>query len=209
MLSLRAYVYIDSLQPQFAAITGALSQGDVPLAGMAALYVEVSPGVKVYPLADAALKASPVRLGFQMVEREFGLLEVHSSSQDDVKRAGEAILQCLEVSRVEALVPRITAAQVISRVTDYQAQLINRTKTGSLLIPGQSLFILETEPAGHCALLANSAEKAVGIRTVDVSFFGAYGRLLLSGTQGEVLVVSNAVKETFDRIISQTRDRRI
>lgn len=199
-MHLRAYAYLDSLQPQFAALVGSLSEGDIPLAGMASLYVEVSPGMQVYPLADVALKSAPVRLGFQMVEREFGLLEIHSSSQSDVKTAGEAILRFSMLERGDAVQPRLTSAQIISRVTDYQAQLVNRSKSGGLLVPGQSLFVLETEPAGYCVLFANEAEKAVKISLIDLSFFGAYGRLILSGTEGEVRAASSAVKCVLDVI---------
>ncbi len=196
MVELRACVYLDSLQPQFAAVAGALSNGDIPLANMAALYVELAPGTYVYPALDVALKSAPVRSGLQVIEREFGLLEVHAENQSDVQRAREAILAYVNLPAASIGSPVITAAEIITSVTGYQAQLINRSKAGSLLIPGQSMLVVEVEPAAYSILAANEAEKASGINIIDLWYSGLYGRLFLGGSQGDILTAAEAVNTT-------------
>lgn len=42
--SLRAYCFLDRMQPQYAAFVGTITQGDLPVEGMASLYVEMAPG---------------------------------------------------------------------------------------------------------------------------------------------------------------------
>ena len=49
-IDLRSYVFLDSLQPQYAAFLGTTAQGFLPLAGDASLYVEVSPGIEIKPI---------------------------------------------------------------------------------------------------------------------------------------------------------------
>src|SRR6201747_2473304 len=93
--SLRTWAFIDRMQPQAAAHVAATCQGDVPIAGMSELFIEVAPGNEVFRIADIALKAADVRPALQIVEREFGLLEIHSNTQAEVLAAGEAVLSPL------------------------------------------------------------------------------------------------------------------
>ena len=96
-----------------------------------------------------ALKArTRVVPALQIVERAYGLLEVHADDQGDVRDAGAAILRHLEVKEEDRLKPTVMTNQIIRAIEPYQAQLINRSSQGMMILPGQSLFILETEPAG-------------------------------------------------------------
>jgi hypothetical protein len=92
-IDLRAFCYLDSLQPQYAAFLGTVAQGFLPLAGDTSLYVEIAPGIEINRITDIALKSNRVRPAMQIVERVFGLLEIHSESQAEVRGAGAAILR--------------------------------------------------------------------------------------------------------------------
>lgn len=186
MTQLRAYVFLDALQPQHAAFIGTISTGFLPIAGMASLFVEISPGIAINTITDAALKATQVAPAMQIVERAYGMVEVHHEDKGQVVLAGQAILDYLSIREEERLKPRIVSDQVIRAIEPYQTQLINRTRHGSMIIPGESLFILETEPAAYVALAANEAEKAARISLIEIRAYGAFGRLYLSGPESEI-----------------------
>ena len=183
---LRAYAFIDSMQPQFAAFLGSELDGDVPLANMAELWMELSPGSEIYNLLDTALKNSDAKPGLQMVEREFGVLEIHSLSVESVKDAGETILDACGLDVSQRLQPKVVSSQIINKVNPYQAQQINKNRKGTLLLPGQSLLVFEVEPAAYIVLATNEAEKSCNIQLVHFNPFGRYGRLFLAGSESEI-----------------------
>ena len=185
-IDLRSYVFLDSLQPQYAAFLGTVAQGFLPLAHDASLFVEISPGIEINRLTDIALKATHVTPGMQIVERYYGLLEVHSPSQADTRAAGAAILDELGLEEHDRIKPKILSSQVIRRVESHQAQLLNRTRHGQMLIPGQTLYVLECEPAAYAALAANEAEKAAEINILEVRAFGSMGRVYLGGEERDI-----------------------
>ncbi len=185
-IDLRAYVFLDSLQAQYAAFLGTVAQGFLPLAGDASLYVEVSPGIEINRLTDVALKATAVKPGMQIIERYFGLLEVHAPSQAEVRAAGAAILEAVGLAEADRIKPRVLSSQIIRRIDDHQAQLINRTRHGQMLIGGQTLYVLELEPAAYAALAANEAEKAAEINILEVRSFGSMGRVYLGGEERDI-----------------------
>jgi ethanolamine utilization microcompartment shell protein EutS len=185
-ISLRTYAFIDRLQPQCAAHIAATCQGDVPLAGNAELFIEMAPGNEVFHVADVALKAADVKPALQIIEREFGLLELHSNSQAEVLAAGAAVLAELGLTEDDRVKPQIASAQFITNVHPYQAQLLNKFRKGALLIPGQSLFVLEITPAAYAGLAANEAEKAADIAVVEIRAVGRFGRVFLSGSESDV-----------------------
>lgn len=185
-IDLRSYVFLDSLQPQYAAFLGTVAQGFLPLAHDASLFVEISPGIEINRLTDVALKATQVRPGMQIVERYYGLLEVHSAEQAETRAAGQAILADLGLSEHDRIKPRILSSQVIRHIDDHQAQLINRTRHGHMLIPGQTLYVLEVEPAAYAALAANEAEKSAEINILEVRAFGSLGRVYLGGEERDI-----------------------
>lgn len=186
MVDLRAYVFLDSLQPQYAAFLGTVAQGFLPIAGMASLFVEISPGIEINRVTDIAVKSTNVTPGMQIVERLYGMLEIHSQSQADVRQAGRAILDALDLKEEDRWKPKIFSSQVIRRIDDHQTQLINRTRHGNMIIPGQTLFILETQPAAYAALAANEAEKAANINILEVRAFGSFGRVYLGGEERDI-----------------------
>ena len=185
-VELRAYAFLDSLQPQYAAFLGTIAQGFLPLAGDASLWVEIAPGIEINRLTDVALKSTRVRPGMQLVERYFGLLEVHSQSQAETRAAGESILDDLGLSASDRLKPRVLSSQIVRHVDDHQVQLINRMRHGHMLIPGQTLYVLEVEPAPYAALAANEAEKAAEINILEVRAFGSFGRVYLGGEERDI-----------------------
>jgi ethanolamine utilization microcompartment shell protein EutL len=196
---LRTYAFIDSMQPQYAAFLGSELDGDVALAGMAELWIELAPGSEVYNLLDAALKSTTVRPGLQMVEREFGLLELHSESVDAVKDAGRSILQACRLSEEGRLKPQLVSAKIIHKVNPYQAQQINKNRKGNLLIPGKSLLVMEVEPAASVVLAANEAEKASDVALVHFNPFGRFGRLFLSGSESDIRIAQEAATAALER----------
>jgi len=117
---------------------------------------------------------------------------VHADDQGDVRDAGAAILRHLEVKEEDRLKPTVMTNQIIRAVEPYQAQLINRSSQGMMILPGESLFILETEPAGYVAFAANEAEKSAHVSMVQVQPYGAFGRLWLSGPEAEIDAAAGA-----------------
>ena len=184
--TLRTYTFLDALQPQLASFIGKTAKGFLPLPGMASLFVEIAPGIAINRVTDVALKATKVVPALQVVERAYGLLEVHDFDQGEVRQAGRAILDHLKVSEEDRLKPKVLTNQIIRAIEPYQAQIINRNSQGMMILPGQSLFILETEPAGYVAFAANEAEKAAQISLVSLTPYGAFGRLYLSGPEAEI-----------------------
>ena len=187
-IDLRTYVFLDSMQPQYASFLATVAQGFLPVQGMASLYVEISPGIEINRVTDIALKSTNVKPGMQIVERHYGMLEIHSESQADVRQAGQAILDALELTEADRTKPTIASSQVIRFVDDHQTQLINRMRHGNMILAGQTLYIMELDPAGYAALAANEAEKAADINILEVRTFGSFGRLYLGGEERDIEV---------------------
>jgi hypothetical protein len=191
-ISLRTYTFLDALQPQLATFIGKTARGFLPVPRQASLWVEIAPGIAINRVTDAALKATRVQPAVQVVERAYGLLEVHHTDQAEVLAAGRTILAHLELREEQRLKPKVMTNQIIRSVEAYQTQIINRSSSGMMVLPGDSLFILETEPAGYAVLAANEAEKAAHISLVNVTPYGAFGRLYLSGPEAEIDAASEA-----------------
>jgi hypothetical protein len=186
-IELRSFVFLDNLQPQHAAYMGTVSQGFLPLPGDTSLWIEISPGIEINRITDIALKSASVRPGVQIVERLYGLLEIHSSSQGETRAAGQAILAALGVEKEDGLKPRVVSNQIIRNIDAYQTQLINRTRRGQLILAGETLYVLEVQPAAYAALAANEAEKAAAINILEVQAVGSFGRLYLGGAEQDIL----------------------
>jgi hypothetical protein len=192
MAELRAFVYIDRLQPQFAAYIGANARGYIPVPGMAATLVEIAPGVLINQVTDAAVKSANVRPGLMVVERHFGVLEFHSEAQAEVQHAGTAVLKSLGIKVEDRVKPKILHSQIINKTNPYHAQMVNVSRLCSMLLPGQDLYMLEVQPAAYISLAANEAEKSASITLVDCRTYGAVGRLYLGGTQSEIARAAGA-----------------
>ncbi len=185
-IEIRTLAFLDSLQPQYAAFLGTVAQGFLPLAGDASLYIEVSPGIEINRLTDVALKATNVKPGMQIIERFYGLLEIHSPDQAETRAAGAAILDAVGLTESDRLKPKVLSSQIIRRIDDHHAQLINRMRHGQMIVPGQTLYVLECEPAAYAALAANEAEKAADINVLEVRAAGAMGRVYLGGEEQDI-----------------------
>ena len=207
MVDLRAYVFLDSIQPQYAAYLGTVAKGFLPIAGMASLYVEISPGIEINRITDIALKSTKVTPGMQIVERLYGMLEIHSKSQADVRQAGMAILDALELKEEDRWKPKIYSQQVIRKVDDHQTQLINRMRFGNMIIPGETLFVMEVAPAAYAALAANEAEKAAEINILDVRAYGSFGRVYLGGEERDIDVGWRAAVKAIEEVTGKEQSK--
>ncbi len=199
-IELRSYVFLDSLQPQHAAYMGAVALGFLPLPGDTSLWIEISPGIEINRITDVALKATAVRPGAQVVERLYGLLEVHSSQRGETQAAGRAILEALGVCKEDRLKPRVISSQIIRNLDSHQTQLLNRTRKGQMILAGQTLYVLEVQPAAYAALAANEAEKAALINILDVLPVGSFGRIYLGGEERDIMAGSSAALVAIENV---------
>ena len=199
-MELRAYTFLDSLQPQLAAFLETVAQGFLPLERQASLFVEIAPGIAINTVTDAALKQTRVIPGMQIVERAYGLIELHHFDQGEVRQAGSAILDRLSLTEKERLKPRIVSEQIITGIDGHHAALINRMRHGDMISEQQSLYTLEVHPAAYAAIAANEAEKASPIHLLEVITFGAVGRLWLGGWEAEILEAQKAIRHALERI---------
>ena len=173
---------------------------------MAAQVIEISPGLDIEPLTDVALKSTDVQAGILIVERQFGYLEIHSRSTAAVQSASAAVLDALGAAPQDAVAPQILASELISRIDRQHAFLINRNKIGSMALPGESLFVLEMQPASYAILATNEAEKAARIKVVDYRMIGATGRVYLTGVEADVRAAADAAVAGTGRARMSTGD---
>lgn len=206
-VELRAFGQVSRMQPRYAAYEATVADGDIPLVGMAQLFVEVSPGNEVYRVADAALKSTSVRPGSQVVEREFGLLALHADDPQVVQEAGRVILDRLGLQTSDRLRPAIVSEEVITNITPFQAQLINRFRKGSLIVPGQTLLVVEVTPAAYILLAANEAERAAQVDIIDIRPVGRFGRLYVAGDESNVREAQEGVRRGLNAIAGREAGR--
>ncbi len=200
---LRAYCYLDRTQPQYASFVGTVTQGDLIVEGMASLYLEVAPGNEVFRMVDIAVKSTEAKPGAQIVEREFGMFEIHSHSQEAVLSAGQMVLERLSLQEIDRVKPWVSSVQLITNVDAYQAQLLNRFRRGSMLVGGETLLVLEVAPAAYINIAANEAEKQANIKLIHVSGVGRFGRMWMSGTEAEMMTAKTAAVATIESIEGQ------
>jgi hypothetical protein len=193
-IDLRAFAFIDQLQRQMAGFIGSSAMGYYPLAGQAALFVEIAPGMEINSITDAVMKKANVKPGALVVERNFGMLEVHADSPADVKVAGEVVLDYIGCKETDRLKPKILAVQVVERLDPYMSQIVNRFRAASMSLSDETQYILEVVPAGYAGLAANEAEKVADVTLNHVSIFGASGRVYLAGSTSDIQSVRKAVE---------------
>ncbi len=203
---LRSYVFLDNLQPQHAAFLGTVAGGFLPLPGDASLWIEISPGIEINRITDVALKATDVRPGMQVIERLYGLLEVHSSSQASVRAAGAAILEELGVSESDRLKPKVVSSQIIRNLDPHQTQLINRVRHGQMIMAGQTLYVMEVAPAAYAALAANEAEKRAALNILEVRAIGSFGRIYLGGEERDIMAGYQAAIDAIEGVTGREAD---
>ena len=185
-MELRALTVLDSLQPQLTGFLQTVCSGFMPLEEEAAVFIEIAPGIAINQLTDAALKATTCRPGMQIVERAYGMLELHNMDKGQVEAAVDAIVGSMGVKREDRIKPRIISSQIITGIDGHQSQLINRMRHGDMIMAGQTLYILEVFPAAYAALAANEAEKAARINILEVRSFGSMGRVYLGGEERDI-----------------------
>ena len=206
-VELRVYLPIPELGRQFAAYLGTplRARGYPPVEGDHALIVEVAPGLAIERVIDLALKSVPdIEPGIHFVERQFGVLEVHSPDQALVEQAGEAILDGIGASSDDTLRPKLLYVDVIEEVTDQHAVIVNRNREASMLLPGQTLLVVEVTPALFAAVAANAAEAvAPDLTLVTVSMIGAAGRVYLAGATADIV----RARDEITRVLEGVRGR--
>jgi hypothetical protein len=207
-VELRALTFLDVLQPQLAGFLQTVSQGLLPLDGQSSLVVEIAPGIAINALTDVALKRARVTPGMQIVERAYGLLELHAFDQGEVRAAAAAILAQLGVPKNDRLAPRTLSREIITGIDGHQSAMINRMRHGQMLLDGQTLFTLEVAPAGYAAFAANEAEKRAEISVLEVVTFGAVGRVWLGGGEEEIRQASAAIDASLTALPGRVGENR-
>jgi hypothetical protein len=205
-MELRAFTVLDSLQPQVTGFLQTVSQGFMPLERQAALFLEIAPGIAINQLTDVALKTTDVQPGMQIVERAYGLLEVHHDDQGQVRAAGRAILERMGAQERDRLRPRVVSSQIITGLDGKQSQLINRMRHGDMIVAGEALYILEVHPAAYAAFAANEAEKASPINILEFVSFGAFGRMWLGGGEAETREAASAAEAALAALDGRQND---
>lgn len=191
-IDLRCFTYIDVLQPQTAGFLGTVSRGYHPLKGQASLFIEVAPGMDINLVTDIALKQTTCTPSMLIVERHFGVLELHDYDQGQVRAAGHAILDELGLEEQQRLEPVVVSEETITGITGYHSQIVNRMRHGNFIEEGYVLYVLEVHPAGYALLATNEAEKAAKIDVLEFQAVGAFGRVYLGGTEEEIAQAGKA-----------------
>jgi hypothetical protein len=199
-VELRTFTFIDVLQPQLASFIATVAQGYLPVEGQAALYVEIAPGIDINTLTDRALKATRVTPGMQIVERAYGILELHEDDQGEVRAAGRAILEAAKLKEGDRLKPRVLTSEMITGTSAYHTMLVNRMRHGNMIDKGETLYTLECHPAGYAMIAANEAEKAADVNVLEVIAFGAFGRVYLGGSEAEIEKAARAAIAALESI---------
>jgi len=194
MAELRSCIFLDQLQPQTMCALATWIRGSLPRSRMAAQIIEVAPGLDIEPLTSVALKHADVQAGVLVVERQFGYLEIHSRSTAEVVAASTAVLEQLGATADDALRPKVLASEIVASIDHQHAFLVNRSKRGSMALGGETLFVLEMQPAAYAILATNEAEKAADIKVVDYRMMGATGRVYLSGKDADVRTAAEAAE---------------
>jgi hypothetical protein len=204
MTELRVYLPIKDLQPQFAAWLSSPTRARAypPFRGQNSLIIEVAPALSIHRITDLALKAAPdMEPGILFTERQFGLLELHADNMADLDAAGKAILKGIKAKATDQLAPKILYHDIIEDLSDQHAIILNRSRDGSILIPGVALLIFEMTPALFACVAANEAEKAAPGATInDVQMMGASGRIFMSGTVAEMEIARDRIIDVLTKI---------
>ena len=204
MTELRVYLPIEDLQPQFAAYLSSPMRARAypPFRGQNSLIIEVAPALSIHRITDLALKAAPdMEPGILFTERQFGLLELHSDEMSDLDAAGRAILKGIGAKQTDQLAPQILYHDIIEDLSDQHAIILNRSRDGSILVPGVALLIYEIAPALFACVAANEAEKAAPDATInDVQMMGASGRVFMSGTLKDMEIARDRITEVLKGI---------
>ncbi|MEE3282058.1 MAG: microcompartment protein [Pseudomonadota bacterium] len=210
MTELRVYLPIYDLQPQFAAYlsTPLRARGYPPFKGQHSLIIEVAPALAIHRISDLALKAAPdMEPGILFTERQFGLLELHSSDRQELDAAGKAILKGIGAKEDDQLVPNVLFDDIIEDLSDQHAIILNRSRSASMLVPGESLLLSEVTPALFACVAANEAERAAPHAVLnDVQMMGVSGRIFMSGTVADLEIARTAINRVLESVQGRPND---
>ena len=210
MTEIRVYLPIYDLQPQFAAYlsTPLRARGYPPFKGQHSLIIEVAPALAIHRISDLALKAAPdMEPGILFTERQFGLLELHSSDRQELDAVGTAILKGVGAKADEQLAPTVLFDDIIEDLSDQHAIILNRSRSASMLIPGESLLLSEVTPALFVCVAANEAERAAPNAVLnDVQMMGVSGRIFMSGALADLAKARDAIGEVLKSVQGRTND---
>ena len=210
MTELRVYLPIYDLQPQFAAYlsTPLRARGYPPFKGQHSLIIEVAPALAIHRISDLALKAAPdMEPGILFTERQFGLLELHSSDRQELDAAGKAILKGIGVKEDDQLAPNVLFDDIIEDLSDQHAIILNRSRSASMLVPGESLLLSEVTPALFACVAANEAERAAPDAVLnDVQMMGVSGRIFMSGTVANLETARTAINKALSSVQGRPND---
>jgi len=210
MTEIRVYLPIYDLQPQFAAYlsTPLRARGYPPFKGQHSLFIEVAPALAIHRISDLALKAAPdMEPGILFTERQFGLLELHSSDRQELDAVGTAILKGVGAKADEQLAPTVLFDDIIEDLSDQHAIILNRSRSASMLIPGESLLLSEVTPALFVCVAANEAERAAPNAVLnDVQMMGVSGRIFMSGALADLAKARDAIGEVLKSVQGRTID---
>jgi len=202
-VSLRTYVFLDAVQPQLTAHICSTCRGFWLVPHEAALFIETAPGMAIHRLLDRALKSTKVHPATIVVERNYGMVLFHLDDKGQVQQAGQAVLDELGIQMTERQKPRLVTNQIIRSVEPDHAQCINKLRYGSMIVPGESLLIMESDPAAYIAFAANEAEKAANVSLLECQSFGAFGSLYMSGPEAEIDAAAAAANAAIASIDGQ------
>jgi|TARA_B110000114_G_scaffold153308_1_gene165513 hypothetical protein len=204
MTELRVYLPIEDLQPQFAAYLSSPTRARAypPFKGQNSLIIEVAPALSIHRITDLALKVAPdLEPGILFTERQYGLLELHADTMEELNVAGKAILKGIGAKATDQLAPKVLYHDIIEDLSDQHAIILNRSRDGSILVPGVAMLIYEMAPALFACVAANEAEKAAPRVTInDVQMMGATGRIFMSGTLKDMTTARNRITEVLGEI---------
>ncbi len=192
---LRTYSFIDSMQPQLAQYIAKDNRVFDPSEYDAALFLEIHPAMEIHRMIDLALKATAVRLGVVITERHFGQLEVHHADQGEVRAAGQAILEATGLTVADRAECQPRTDMILRGVEQDHGIAFTGLAQGNMVIAGDSVLIMECEPAAYMAYVCNQALKAADVRLNLVTTWGATGRLIIAGAEAEIDVAAAAARD--------------
>jgi ethanolamine utilization microcompartment shell protein EutS len=197
---LRAYVFLDSLQPQLAQYMAKTNKVYDPREYDAALFLEIAPAMEIHAKIDQALKATKVRLGSMVTERVFGMMQVHSADQGEVHAAGQAVLDASSLKESDRAPCEILQNKIIRSVEQDHAIAFTGLAWGQMVLAGDSVLIMEAKPAAYLSIACNEALKAADIKLIDIRVFGASGRLIMAGTESEIDSAAQAATAALEQL---------
>ena len=139
--------------------------------------------------------------GILFTERQYGLLELHSSKRKELDEVGAAILKGIKSKASDQLSPKILFEDIIEDLSDQHSIILNRSRTASMLVPGHSLLVFEMAPALFACVAANEAEKATpSVIINDVQMMGVSGRVFISGSTSDLVKSKEAIIKTLKTV---------